>query len=79
MTEPEVRTDGLCAQCLRERRKGATKHKLSTLDKSHFRDLADHLAADPFCSTECCRAWYGVVHAGSKSKDRRFEHPGLAA
>lgn len=77
MNDPEVRTDGLCVQCVGPRRKGVKKHDLSTLERGHFRRLAEHLAEDPFCSTECCRDWHGFVHAGDRLKDSRFDHPGL--
>jgi len=77
--DPEVRADGRCAECIGPRRASARKHKLSKLDKSHFRDLAEHIALDPFCSTECCRAWHGFVHVGDRLRLEEGMSSDLAA
>jgi hypothetical protein len=51
--DPPVREDGRCANCGKVRRpptgKYATKAEFET---------------DPFCSTECARAWHGTESAG---------------
>ena len=47
--DPRVRRDGTCAQC-----KGPRKppKKMVVPDKEYKKD--------PFCSTRCCRAYYGI-------------------
>lgn len=56
MSAPPVRPDGRCTTCLGPR---GTIPK--TLLKRTARTLAVQLANDPFCSTECARAWYGTT------------------
>jgi hypothetical protein len=54
MTDPPIRLDGRCANCGGERvppRRG-TYHR-------------EQAAADPFCSSECCREWHGLTLSGS--------------
>lgn len=46
-TDPPVRKDGRCAQCLGPR-KHAVANKYSGMDA----------VQDPFCSTTCCREWH---------------------
>jgi len=47
MKEPKVRKDGHCAHCRGPR-------KLAGLKKVYLASAQ----ADPFCSRECCSAWY---------------------
>lgn len=59
LLEPQVREDGLCARC--------GKPKFAVNKSSQVKGLARLIAEDPFCSTECCRAYYGIGGA----EDRR--------
>ena len=47
--DPPVQADGLCVVCAGERKPGQ-------LREPHYSTAQ----ADPFCSAECARAWYGV-------------------
>jgi hypothetical protein len=47
--EPQVRSDGRCLVCPRQRR-------LEGLRPLYALAMRD----DPFCLSECCRDWYGV-------------------
>lgn len=68
--EPNPRKDGFCASCQRQRRtKGSN---------TQYGDLSRELAADPFCSSQCCRAFYGVVWQGDKRDDRFNQHAAAA-
>ena len=64
-SDPKIRRDGCCASCRRQRRIQVTT--------SQYGNLSRELAADPFCSAECCRRYYSVVWAGDK-RDDRFDH-----
>jgi len=48
MIEPDVRADGLCAGCGKPRK---------PVNNPYSGDLGFR---DPFCSSLCCRTWYGV-------------------
>jgi hypothetical protein len=49
--EPKVRKDGKCVVCRKERRMPKTHH--SSISMAVYE-------LDPFCSSTCCRAWYGA-------------------
>ena len=51
--DPPVRSDRRCAQ------RGCTR-QLATITSRHRRYGGDALLVEPFCSTECCRAYHGV-------------------
>lgn len=54
MTEPERRTDGLCA------REGCGK-KLPEVTKQMRKYAGNQIEKDPFCSAKCCRIVYNAV------------------
>lgn len=58
--DPPIPADGGCAQC------GGTR-ELPKRGRYH-NAAAD---ADPFCSTECCRAWHGVESPSPEYRGRR--------
>ena len=69
MTDPPVRKDGRCVQCLGPRGVPATYH--SSIDELVY-------LLDPFCSGACCRKWHGVptveVRGGNPDEKRgRYE------
>lgn len=49
LADPPVRTDGGCAKCFKPRRPERS---------AKYGGVAPEL--DPFCSSECCRAWHGT-------------------
>ena len=58
--EPTVRRDGCCRQC-RGPRRNAKPNRYSGLAA----------VADPFCSTQCARAWYGTELPVARAQGRR--------
>jgi hypothetical protein len=52
--DPPVPEDGSCALCGGPRRTPATY-----TGKPYA--TAEQYASEPFCSTECCREWHGVL------------------
>lgn len=60
LSDPKVRKDGKCAQCRKER-KHAVWNKYSH----------DAAIQDPFCSTQCCRKWYGMPEKDFAAERRR--------
>jgi hypothetical protein len=57
MTDPATPLDGTCARCGRSKRK-VRQDSDGDLNKMRVREAAD---ADPFCSSECCRIYYGLI------------------
>jgi len=73
--DPPVRADGRCA------RRGC--HKLRKIPRSHHRAI-DHALyeLDPWCSTQCCRLYYGVplvTVIGGNPEEKRGRHERVAA
>jgi hypothetical protein len=74
--DPEIRPDGRCTQCGKP--KARVRNKESATVKRNQRDpgirsqarlsfaaiVEREAEADPFCSTECCKAYYGVNYQG---------------
>jgi hypothetical protein len=59
--EPRARSDGRCLVCPKQRR----VEGLRPLYEAAMRD-------DPFCSSTCCRAWYGVSLPSTERKPRGY-------
>lgn len=55
--DPARRPDGLCA------RFPACRNRLPEITPRHRRYGGEALAKDPFCSTECCKAYHRVDSA----------------
>lgn len=71
-TEPPIREDGGCAQCGKER-KPAKGLSGQTGQLAHI--FAAAVAADPFCSANCCRAYYGTVDKSPTTSADPMEKP----
>jgi hypothetical protein len=57
---PPVRADGTCAHCFGQRRRAERNHSQADSGTRLQRSIWEgHLEKEPFCSTECCRAWHG--------------------
>jgi hypothetical protein len=52
--DPRRRKNGTCAH------RGCKRH-LPEITSRHRRYAGDALLLDPFCSTECCKEYHGVV------------------
>lgn len=57
--DPRVRKDGTCVVCKKER-KMAVNALNGTMNKLKGVSMKEYVD-DPFCSTECCKEWHGVV------------------
>jgi hypothetical protein len=61
VVEPLPRSDGRCLVCPKQRR----TEGLRPLYAAAIRD-------DPFCSSTCCRLWYGVSLPSVERKPRAY-------
>lgn len=56
--EPKLRKDGRCARCGKQRKMPTSHH--SSINMATYQ-------LDPFCSTVCARAYYGVKNGATTS------------
>jgi hypothetical protein len=62
-TDPPVRADGRCASC------GGRRGQLPKTSTQRTKDvLRVELDMDPFCSSDCARAWHGTALASAPLK-----------
>lgn len=64
--DPPVRADGKCVVCGGERvppkgRRDNARHDKRIVARKPAVDVAAMVAGDPFCSTDCCKKYHGVV------------------
>jgi hypothetical protein len=59
--DPPVRRDGRCAQCKGER----------ATPKGRAYARTGEIERDPFCSTQCCKAYHGVKLSSPESNRKR--------
>lgn len=64
MTDPKVRKDGRCAQCRKPK---------PVLKPSLRKYAGDQTERDPFCSSLCCRRWFGIQIPGDDAPDELRE------